>query len=99
MYAKASTESDAEQEEKNDKNAPKYWQTSETTIVRWLVKICGFCSCLILLLWITSYLLTLIVVGEGDTLPAYARSILWLSIGHHLEEFSPAPSPPPDFRR
>lgn len=91
-------ESDTEAEEKEKKPPPKYWQTSETTPVRWSVQIFGCCCCLVVILWVVSWLLTLIVVGDSDTLPRYAKSILWLSLGHNLNSYDTAPSPPPDFR-
>ena len=68
---------------------------------RKIIQCCGGCVWIALGVAAFMVLLTYIPVSGVTTVPAYARSLLYLSVGHHLSEVDVAlkrtSPPPPNF--
>lgn len=85
-----------EDEEGIEEDVPnKYQETSfETTCVR----CCGACCLIFMGLLIVSWVVHAIPVATITDVPAFARSVLWMSIAHHTDAWNSAQarvSPPP----
>ena len=86
--------------DENEGEVPSFAQGDESPWVRIAVTCCGFWTCLFVLLYLISLLASLYGVSARSSMPAYARSFLWLSTGHHLDvydDIAHPPPPPPDF--
>lgn len=86
-----------DEEEEFSKQAEGYRETACQTTA---VKCCGSSCCVFLGLLIVAWVFHAIPVASITDAPAFARSLIWVSIAHHTDgwkEWQLAPPPPPSF--
>jgi hypothetical protein len=74
---------------------PSFNDTDERAEVRFAVRCCGCCVCILIVLWAFGFLFSFYGISTENSMPVYARSWLWLSTSHQLDVFSDASFPPP----
>lgn len=92
------------QEESDDDEIAEQFKASqyeETARERTIVRGCGVCCCVVAVLLSLTYAFAAFPIASVTDAPAFARTLLWLSVAHHTDAWReyrvdtlPPPSPP-----
>ena len=71
---------------------------TETACERSVVRTCGVCGCVALVLLCTTWAFAAFPIASVTDAPPFARTLVWMSIAHHTttwQEWQAASAPPP----